>query len=129
MVTASSALQRLTLVALTSLLCASAAQAAQPDDLAQARYRQDMAVCNSGQSNQAAATCRREATNALAAAKRGGLSKPTETYQQNALQRCAVHKGDERTACEARIQDQGDINNAAQAGGLLRQSTTMVPVK
>ena len=129
MANASPKIHRLTLATLTSLICASAALAAQPGGVAQAqaRYRQDMAVCNSGQSNQTAATCRREATNALAAAKRGGLSKPTEAYQHNALQRCAVHKGDERTACEARIQDQGDINNAAQAGGLLRQSTTLIP--
>jgi hypothetical protein len=113
----------------TVLLCASAAQAAQPAGLAQAqaRYLQDMAACNSGPVNPAAATCRREATNALAAAKHGDLDNATENYQQNALQRCAVHKGDERTACETRILNQGDITSAARAGGLLRQSITIVP--
>lgn len=122
-------LRHLTLATLTTLTCASAALAAQPNALAQAqaRYRQDIAVCNSGQSYQDPATCRREAASALSEAKRGDLSNNTGTYSKNALQRCAVHKGDDRAACEARILDQGDITKESQAGGILRQSTTVSP--
>jgi len=106
-------------------------QAAQPNALAQAqaRYRQDIALCNSGQSYQDPATCRREAGSALAQAKRGDLSHPTGTYSKNALQRCAVHKGDDRAACEARILGQGDITQESQAGGLLLKSTTVSPAQ
>ena len=106
-------------------------QAAQPNALAQAqaRYRQDIALCNSGQSYQDPATCRREAGSALAQAKRGDLSHPTGTYAKNALQRCAVHKGDDRAACEARILGQGDITQESQAGGLLLKSTTVSPAQ
>jgi len=122
--------RHLCLVAISTLVCASAAQAAQPNALAQAqaRYRQDMAQCASGQSYQDPATCRREAGAALAQAKRGDLGNKLGDYAKNALQRCAVHKDStDRSACEARIQSQGDITKASQAGGLLRQSTTVSP--
>jgi len=124
-------LRHLTLATLTTLICASAALAAQPNGLAQAqaRYQQDMAVCNSGQSNQSVATCRREAGSALSEAKRGNLGSNGKNYTNNALQRCAVHTGDDRTACEARILGEGDITDASQAGGLLRQSITVSPAK
>lgn len=125
-------LRHLTLATISTLICASAALAAQPNALAQAqaRYRHDIAMCNSGQSYQDPATCRREAGSALAEAKRGDLRNPTEAYLKNALQRCAVHKTDEdRVACEARILGQGDITKESQAGGILRQSTTVSPAE
>lgn len=116
--------------AFTTLACTSAALAAQPNALAQAqeRYQQDMAQCASGQSYQDPATCRREAGAALAQARRGDLGNKTGAYAKNALQRCAAHKNSEdRAACESRIQGQGDISKESQAGGLLRQSTTVSP--
>lgn len=125
-------LHHLTLAAITTLMCASTALAAQPNTLAQAqeRYRQDIAVCNSGKSYQDPATCRREAGSALAEAKRGDLRNPTDAYLKNALQRCAVHKTDEdRVACEARILGQGDISKESQAGGILRESITVSPAE
>jgi hypothetical protein len=124
-------LRHLTLATIATFMCASAALAVQPNTLAQAqaRYRQDIAVCNSGKSYQDPATCRREAGSALALAKRGEPSPSTEVYSKNALQRCAVHKGDDRAACEARIQGQGDISRESQAGGMLRQSTTVSPAE
>ena len=123
--------RRQTFAVFTTLACTAAALAAQPNALAQAqaRYQQDMAVCNTGQSNQSVATCRREAGSALAEAKRGALGSDGKNYTNNALQRCAVHTGDDRTACEARILGEGDITDASQAGGLLRQSITVSPAK
>lgn len=116
---------------LTALLCAAAAQAAEPAALAgaQARYKQDMALCNSGKSNQTVATCKIEAERALAEARRGGLTgaAPSE-YQQNALRRCGVFQGDDRTDCEARIRDPSDVQGSAQSGGILRKNITIVPV-
>ena len=64
------AFRKLALSVAGSLLCAGAALAAD----ANTRYRQEMAVCNSGQSNQDAATCREEARNAAAEMRRGSLS-------------------------------------------------------
>ncbi len=123
-------LRSLTAAALTSLVCASGALAAPPDDLAQAqaRYRSDMAVCNSGQSNQVPATCRQEAASALAQVKSGAIHNAPDQYQQNALRRCDAHQGDDRTACVARILGQGDISTGSQAGGILRESVTVTPV-
>ena len=131
MTTVSSALRQLALAALTTLACVSSALAASPGagSQAQARYRHDMDVCNSGQSNQNVATCRLEARNALADAKRGAVPMDPAQYQSNALQRCAVHKGDDRVACEARILGQGDVTTGTEAGGLLRKSITVTPAQ
>ena len=131
MTTPSSALRQLTLAALTTLACVSGSLAASPSATTQAqeRYRQDIAKCNSGQSNQSVADCRREASNALAEAKRGAIHNDPSQYQRNALQRCAVHLGDDRVACEARIIGQGDITIGAEAGGLLRKSITVKPAQ
>ena len=117
--------------AVSTILCASAALAANPRAVAeaQARYRQDLAVCNSGQSNQDRATCRREARNALVEARRGGLNDAPGQYQQNALQRCGALKGDDRTDCEARMRGEGSSEGSVGGGGILRQSVTVVPGK
>lgn len=123
--------RRFALVAAATWVCASGALAASPGALteAQARYRQDMAVCQSGQSNQDRATCRLEAKNALAAAKRGALNDAPGQYQQNALQRCSAHQGDDLRACQARmIAPEGAAGSAAE-GGILRESVTITPVK
>jgi len=131
MTTAFISLRSLAFAALSTLACASSALAAPPSTSAQAqaRYRHDLAVCNSGQSNQSAATCRREAGNALAAAKRGTIHNDPGQYQSNALQRCQVHQGDDRVACEARILGQGDLSTGSQAGGVLRESITVTPAQ
>ncbi|MBC7707017.1 MAG: hypothetical protein H7274_24120 [Rhodoferax sp.] len=112
-----------------TVLCAASASAAGPAADAQARYRQDMAVCNSGQSNQDPATCRVEARNALAEARRGGLTAAPDRYQSNAMQRCGVFKDADRSDCEARMQGQGNIQGSVAAGGILRESVTVVPPK
>lgn len=117
----------LALAATSLFLCAGTVMAGGASAEAQARYRQDMAVCNSGQSNQDLATCRMEARNALAEARRGGLSDPAGALQQNMLMRCSAHKGDDRSACEARMGAQGGMQGSVSAGGILRQSVVPVP--
>jgi hypothetical protein len=119
------------LAAVTALVCVTGALAASPSASAdaQTRYRQDMAVCNSGQSNQDRATCRTEATHALAAARRGALRDAPDQYQQNALQRCSVHKDDDRRACEARMMVPNGMAGSSAEGGILRESVTVTPVK
>lgn len=119
------------LTAAGTLLCVSTALAVNAGTRAdaQARYRQDIAACNSGTSNQDPATCRREARNALAEAMRGGLNDAPGQYQQNALRRCEVQKGDDRIACEARVRGEGRVEGSVAGGGILRESVTVVPAK
>ena len=131
MITIRFPLSQFVLAASATLLGATAALAATADtpNDAKARYRQDMAVCTSGQSNQAIATCRLEAANALAAAGRGNLRAAPDQYQQNALQRCDAHQGDDRIACVARILGEGNVEAGVMDGGLLRKSIMVVPAK
>ena len=97
---------------------------------AQERYRLEMALCNSGQSAQDVRTCRTEARNALAEAKRGGLSDASPSqYSRNAVQRCLEFQGDERTACEARIFSPSRVDGSVPGGGLVRESVITVPVR
>lgn len=123
--------RHLTQVAAATLLYSAAALAAPPTMAteAQARYRQDMAACNSGQTHQDLATCRLEAGNALAEARRGQLNDAPGQYQQNALRRCQVHEGVDRLACEARMGANGSTEGSAATGGILRQAVTVTPVK
>ncbi len=131
MTTGTFARRPLALVALATLVCVGNALAASPgaSAQAQARYRDEMARCNSGQSHQTVATCRQEAGAALAEARQGNLHNDPAQYSGNALQRCAVHQGDDRVACEARILGQGDVTSGTEAGGLLRRSITVTPAQ
>ena len=128
MVSCIGSLQTLSLAAVALFLCAAQAIAAGASAEAQARYRQDMAVCASGQSNQDLATCRMEARNALTEARRGGLTAvPDSTYTTNARQRCAAHTGVDKDACDARMRGEGSMAGSVRAGGILRESVTLVP--
>jgi hypothetical protein len=131
MTTSPSLFGRQIVLALTTAACATAAMSAAPVAVvqAQARYQQDMATCNSGQSNQSVATCRREAAAVLDEAKRGAVHTNLPQYQRNALLRCAVHQDEDRVACEARIIGQGDTTAGTQAGGLLRESILVKPAQ
>lgn len=131
MTISSIAFHRFALAGAATLVCASGVLAASPNAFteAQARYRQDIVVCDGGQSNQDRVTCRIEAKHALAAAKRGALNDEPGQYQQNALQRCGVHKDEDRRACETRMTGQGSAEGSAAAGGVLRQSVTITPDK
>lgn len=124
-------LRRLSLGALFILFSASAAHAATSGALAdaQSRYREDMAFCNSGQSSQYISTCRMEARNALAEAKRGTLSNGAAEYSRNAVRRCAEFQGDDRTACEARVFGPARVEGSVEGGGVLRESVMVIPVK
>lgn len=119
-------------LAFVSMLFAAGAALAGPSNFetdAQARFRQEMAVCNSGQSNQSLNTCRTEARNAYAEARRGGLNDAPDQYPRNAVQRCAKFQGDERTACDARVLNPSRIEGSVSAGGILRESTITVPAQ
>ena len=120
------------LTLLGSVLIANAAFAGSSNATAdaQARYRQEMAVCNSGQSNQPLNICRTEARNALAEAKRGGLTDAAQDqYTRNAVNRCKEFQGDDRSACEARVLSPSRVDGSVGGGGLVRESIVIVPSK
>lgn len=94
---------------------------------AQARYRDDMAVCDSGRSNQPVSVCRTEARNALAEARRGGLRDAPNEYARNAVVRCAEFQGDDRLACEARVRNPSRLEGSVESGGILREAETVTP--
>lgn len=115
----------LALCAMGTLLGASA-QAADGSGAsnAQARYLQERAVCNSGQSNQDRATCLKEAGAALQASRHGGLTSSPADYQKNALLRCNAQPVENREDCLARMQS--PAQGSAAAGGILREAVTPV---
>ena len=120
---------QLALTLTAAVWCASSAMGASPSAEAQARFRAEMAVCNSGQSNQDPATCRTEARNALAEARRGGLTDAPGQYEKNSTQRCSALKDDDRSDCEARMRGQGSSSGSVAGGGILRETVTVVPAK
>ena len=112
--------------AISAFLGASVALAAEvrsPSD-AEARYRQERAMCESGQSQQDRATCLREAGAALAEARRGRLDDGLAPYQKNALIRCEGLPSEERDACQARMHGQGTTRGSVAEGGIYRELVT-----
>lgn len=118
---------------LFGLLCGSAAMAlpmpvtSQGLAEAEARFRQEMSVCNTGRSSQDLATCQREARNALAEYKRGRLDT-SGNLNANARQRCEALEGDDRRDCLSRARGEGLQEGSVAGGGILRETiTTIVP--
>jgi hypothetical protein len=103
------------LVGVASLAAQSAFAA---DTEAQARYRSERAVCLTGASNQDRATCLKEASAALAEARRGQLS--SGDLAANSLARCEGLPGPDRDDCAQRIQ-RGATSGSVAAGGILRE--------
>jgi len=134
--TAFSTIFRPALLAAQALLCASFCLHAQaqtpqePPNELMVRYQQDLAECETQQATQDLATCRLEARNALAEAKRNLLSDTTANlFEKNQFKRCRVFKGEDREACEARVRDDGSSTGSVQSGGILREVTRPVPAE
>jgi hypothetical protein len=114
-------------VLLIALMGTSAVAHAAPS-AAEARYQQERTRCLNGQSQQTRDTCLKEAGAALAEARRGELNKGDSTlYQQNALARCQVQTGDDRTDCEKRALGGGSASGSVEGGGVLKETVTVVP--
>jgi uncharacterized protein HemX len=96
---------------------------------AQARYQQDRAACNNGQSNQDRATCLREAGAALGEAKRGHLADGQSSYEQNQTLRCDRLKGGDREDCLRRMHGEGSVSGSVEGGGIYRELRTTVPAQ
>ncbi|MEJ8840212.1 hypothetical protein [Ramlibacter sp. AN1133] len=89
-------------------------------------YQSEVQACLSGHTQQAQSDCLKEARNAQADKRRGVLDT-TGDLQANAMTRCDVFQsGEDKAACQARVMGMGNIEGSVAAGGLLRESETVV---
>ena len=89
-------------------------------------YQSEMNACMSGATQQARDDCTKEARNAHADKARGVLDTQG-SLQSNAMGRCDVFQsGEDRAACQARVLGMGPVDGSVAAGGLLRESETVV---
>jgi len=93
----------------------------------EARYKQDVANCNAGRTNQAKQVCLQEAGAARVEARRNNLTTNGGNYDANAVQRCQRLPATDRAACEAQMAGQGKTYGSVQGGGVLREMTIQVP--
>lgn len=121
---------RLTLAGAALLLCVGAQSATRSDADLQARYQQQLQACKSASSHEDPVACRKEAVNALAAARRGNLtSESTDQYQANSLMRCDAFKAAaDRDDCRNRIL-KGTVQGSVASGGTLIEGVTVVPAQ
>jgi hypothetical protein len=90
-------------------------------------YRQEVAACQSGKTQQDRATCLKEARNARGDKSRGALNNAGGKFEANATARCNVLSGDDKAACEARVLGNADTSGSVAGGGVLRRTETVVP--
>lgn len=114
----------LAVLALTCFAATAAGGTLDPD--ARARYQQEKAACLNGQSHQDRATCLKEAGAALAESRTRQPIPAQANYEQHALIRCDALPGDDRAACQRRIQGEGSTSGSVEGGGLIRTIVTPV---
>jgi hypothetical protein len=90
-----------------------------------AQYRQNRAVCFSGQSMQELDACLYDAALAVEMAKRRGYETGNVPYADNALQRCEPLRGADRNDCTARMRGQGTVSGSVATGGIYRELVTI----
>ena len=120
-------IQAAVLCAAGSILVASAAVAAGRVSQAEATYRSERAACVRGDTGQERATCMKEASAALAEARRGNLNDGKADYERNRLQRCEQQPAEDREACVRRMNGEGTVSGSVQGGGIYRE--LVVPVR
>ena len=95
---------------------------------AQRRYQEEVRACHSGRTGQALADCLREARNSRADFMHSAtLPAKSEELERNQRQRCDVHQGADREACEARMRGEGQRSGSVEGGGVLREISRPEP--
>jgi len=114
----------LALAAAAMCFGAVAASPAPPSD-AKARYQQERANCESGNTGQDKATCLREAGAALNESRRGGLTSSSQ-LEANALARCKALPEADREDCQSRVKNDSNttVKGSVQGGGVIKETTT-----
>lgn len=115
-------------IAILASLLTAQSFAQTPGDLAaaRARYKQELTDCAVTHPVVDNRNCVREARNTLAEIRRGRMNEfwPSSDLDKNALLRCDVHQGDDKSDCFARMHGQGRTDGSVAAGGILRELTT-----
>jgi hypothetical protein len=93
---------------------------------ASGNYQQEVNACMTGKSQEDRDTCLREARNAQADKKRGVLDHAGTNFESNAVARCDVFKGEDKSACQARVMGYGKTSGSVAGGGVLREVETVV---
>ncbi|MFC6283678.1 MULTISPECIES: hypothetical protein [Polaromonas] len=88
--------------------------------------KSEMAACNNGRSQEDRATCMTETRNAAAAKRAGKLNNADGQFKANALKRCDVLSGEDKVACQARIEGYGEAKGSVAGGGVIREVETAV---
>lgn len=91
-------------------------------------FSSERSSCAQGMTQQAQDTCFREARNAAADKKRGVLDNAGGNFADNRYARCNVFAmgGEERAACVARIDGEGEAAGTVAQGGVVREVETVV---
>ncbi len=115
--------------ALLALATASPSFAADAASAARSTYAKERADCDAGRTAEDRATCLKEAGAAMAERKRNSLDN-TGSARQNAVDRCDVLTGKDKTDCLARIEgsttpgQKTTTSGSVAGGGVLRETTT-----
>ena len=86
----------------------------------------EMAACNNGTTQQSRETCMTEVRNANAAKRAGQVDNAGGQFRANALQRCNVLQGEDKIACEARVEGYGSPQGSVAGGGVITEVETVV---
>src|SRR5690606_27123966 len=93
----------------------------------EAKYQQDIARCNAGQTSQDIATCKQEAGAARDDALRHRLNTPPT--QSNATQRCQALPAGKREDCMTQMSPGSNttVQGSVAGGGILRTTEITIP--
>ncbi len=86
----------------------------------------EMAACNNGTTQQSRETCMTEVRNANAARRAGKVDNAGGQFKANALMRCDILQGEDKTACQARVAGYGSPQGSVAGGGVITQVETVV---
>ena len=90
------------------------------------QYERERADCITGRNHQPREVCLREAGAAYAQARQGRLTSPSDggadQWAANALKRCEVQRGEDRSLCERRVRE-GEVVGSVDGGGEIKTLT------
>lgn len=88
--------------------------------------QKERAACMTGRTQQDRDTCLREVNNAAAEKRKGKLDNAGAQFEANARARCEALKGEDKSACEARVMGYGNASGSVAGGGVIREVETVV---
>lgn len=96
---------------------------------AQAIYAKERSACLAGTSQQERAACLKEASAALAEARRSRLGNAEDAHalRRNAVQRCDAVRPEDREHCRRKALGEGTVSGSAAAGGVVKELVTPEP--